>query len=255
MINKEFSIAVAGKGGTGKTTFSALLIRHLIQSNKGPVLVVDADPNSNLNEALGLEYEETIADIREDTLDRVKFNLPEGMTTERYMEYRLQMALVESKDIDMVVMGRPEGPGCYCYANHLLRRYLDMLNVNYPYVIMDNEAGMEHISRRTTRDIDLLFIVSDHSLAGVRAAGRVVETARNLDSRINKIYLVMNRVDNRISPKLEEEIENTGLEFIGTIPPDEAISEYELEGKPLTSLPDDSRAVMAVEEMAKKIGV
>ncbi|HID11122.1 MAG TPA: carbon monoxide dehydrogenase, partial [Candidatus Latescibacteria bacterium] len=140
-------VAVSGKGGTGKTTIAALLVRKLMRMD-GPVLAVDADPNSNLGEQLGMEVGETIGDIREEVLEE---ELPPGMTKDRYLELRIQETLTEGEGVDLLTMGRPEGPGCYCYVNHLLRGFLDRLSKNYRHIVVDNEAGMEHLSRRTTR--------------------------------------------------------------------------------------------------------
>ena len=194
------TIAVAGKGGTGKTTIAGLIVRYLMQRGQGTILAIDADPSSNLNYVLGLDLEETIGDIREDMLDQVQANsslassMPGGMSKHDYLDYQIQMALVEGETIDLLAMGRPEGPGCYCATNNMLRVIMDRIGNNYDYVVMDNEAGMEHISRRTTRDVDHLILVTDLSQRGVIAVKRIIEMVPTLDVNVEKMYLVVNRL-------------------------------------------------------------
>jgi CO dehydrogenase maturation factor len=189
-------IAISGKGGVGKTTLAALTIRWLKERGKGPVLAVDADPNSNLNEHLGLPVAETIGDIREETQAALQ-NLPPSMTKEMYLSMRIQECIVESRGLDLLSMGRQEGPGCYCYINHLLRGYLDGLHKHYAHVVIDNEAGMEHLSRRTTQNVDALLVVSDLSQVGLQAAGRIRDLARKLQLKVGHSYLVLNRVQEK----------------------------------------------------------
>jgi len=238
-------IAVSGKGGTGKTTVAALLVRELALRD-GPVLAVDADPNSILGEQLGMEVEETIGDIREEVLEE---ELPPGITKDRYLEMRVQEVLAEGKGMDLLTMGRPEGPGCYCYVNHLLRGFLDRLVGNYRHVVIDNEAGMEHLSRRTTRDVDWLLVVSDLSIASLKAAGRIRELSEELKLEVKRRGLVLNRTGGELSPLQEEWISKTGLEVVGRIPEDRMIWEYSVNGRPLMELPEDSQAVRAVSEI------
>lgn len=240
------TIAVSGKGGTGKTTVAALIIRELMRD--GPVLAVDADPNSNLGEQLGLRVEETIGDIREEVIEK---EVPPGMTKDRYMELRLQETLSEGKGVDLLTMGRPEGPGCYCYPNYLLRAFLDKLIGNYRHTVVDNEAGMEHLSRRTTRDTDWLLVVSDPSVASIKAAMRIRELSEKLKLGIRKKGLVLNRIDGELSPIQEEWVERTGLEVVGKVPEDEVVEEYSLKGRPLVELPDDSPAAEAISEIVE----
>lgn len=242
------TIAVSGKGGTGKTTVAALIIRELMRD--GPVLAVDADPNSNLGEQLGMDVEETVGDIREEVIER---EIPPGMTKDRYMELRLQETLVEGESVDLLTMGRPEGPGCYCYPNYLLRAFLDKLVGNYKHVVVDNEAGMEHLSRRTTRDLDWLLVVSDPSVASLKAALRIRELSEKLKLGIRKKGLVLNRTDGGLSPLQEEWVERTGLEVVGTVPEDESVMEYSLEGRPLVELPEDSPAAKAISEIVRSL--
>ena len=172
-----FTIAVSGKGGTGKTTLTGMLINFLVRKGKKPILAVDADANANLNEVLGVEVYQTIGDARE----QMKKDVPVGMTKDVWFEMQVQQAVIEQKDYDLIVMGRPEGPGCYCAANSLARRYIDILTDNYKYVVIDNEAGMEHLSRLTTQNVDLLFVVSDPTVRGIRTPGRILEVVRELE--------------------------------------------------------------------------
>jgi CO dehydrogenase maturation factor len=176
------SIAVAGKGGSGKTTLASLIIRYLERSGAGPILAVDADPNANLGESLGLTVGETVGSIIA-SFNEEKINIPPGMTKETYLEYRLNRALVESRGLDLMTMGRGEGPECYCYPNLMLRKFIDTLAGNYAYMVMDNEAGMEHLSRRTTQGVDELLIVSNHSVKGVRTVARIEDLVAQLKLR------------------------------------------------------------------------
>lgn len=249
-----FKIAVAGKGGTGKTTFASLVIRQLIKNNKKPILAVDADANANLNEALGMEIEGSIAD----TLARVYNNLeplPAGMTKDQYVTYKVHQSLSEGNDVDLLVMGGPEGAGCYCYANNLLRGFISELSENYPYLVMDNEAGLEHLSRRTTQNVDILFVTSDATVRGIRSARRIRELVENLRLDIKRMYLVVTRTEDNTISALRDEIERTKLELAGTIPLDERVQEFDLHSRPLIDLPDDSPAVEAVTKILKNTAV
>lgn len=246
------TIAVAGKGGTGKTTVASLIIAELLAREKTPVLAVDADPNANLNEGLGVDVQTTLGDLQAESLGQ-RANLPPGMDRRRYVEYQLQSSLVEESGYDLLVMGRTEGPGCYCSVNDILRAYLDDLVPNYPYVVLDNEAGMEHISRRTTRDIDDLFIVSDENPVGIRSAGNIYRLIKKLELSIGRSYLIVNRTRNGLHAALNDEIEQLELELLGTIPTDDLVVEYNLEQKPLPDLPRETPARRAVGEMLEGI--
>lgn len=246
----SYTIAVAGKGGTGKTTISSLIIAQLLSEKDGSILAVDADPNSTLNEALGVKLEYTLGDVREEMLKN-KYNLPAGMDKHRYMQYRLQTCLVEEKGFDLLAMGRTEGPDCYCYVNNLLRGIMDEFSSNYEYIVMDNEAGMEHLSRRTTRNVDLLLIISDESVIGVRTAGRIYQMSKGLNLNLGDAYLLINRAHEPLPEPVIAEAEKTESKLLGTVPVDENIVEYELAGKSLLSLPDDSPARAAVRELLK----
>jgi CO dehydrogenase maturation factor len=233
------TIAVSGKGGTGKTTFAGMIIRYLLEMNKGPILAVDADANANLNEVLGIEVKATIGQMRE----LMKEEVPTGMTKDVWFEYKVQEALTEAKGFDLLAMGRPEGAGCYCAANTLARKYIDILTDNYPYVVIDNEAGMEHFSRLTTRDVDLLFILSDSSRRGIITACRIRDIVRELNSNIGRELLVLNRIDGPVSEDVLEEIGKNKLELAGAIPSDEDIYRYDLKGMPTFNLPSDAKAL------------
>ncbi|MDI6790847.1 MAG: AAA family ATPase [Thermodesulfobacteriota bacterium] len=236
---RTFVIAMAGKGGTGKTTISALLIRYLLNKNLLPVLVVDADANANLNELLGLKVERTLGQIR----DEMKTAVPTGMTKETYIEYKMQEALIESKGFDLLVMGQPEGPGCYCAANNLLAKYLEILTKNYRTVIVDNEAGMEHLSRLNLREIDVLISVSDPGPRGIMTAKRIADLTTHLDVQVGKKVLIVNRTPDGLDPVLREEINKAGLVLGGTIRQDTLIAAYELKKLSFLDLPSESAAV------------
>lgn len=248
-------IAVAGKGGTGKTTLSALIIRYIIEERPGKsILAVDADANANLNEALGLEEFNPISDILAETKDPKK--VPEGMTKDIFVEYSLHNALVESDSYDLVVMGNPQGPGCYCFPSDLLRKHLENLRDNYDYVVIDNEAGLEHLSRRIMSDIDTLLVTSDSSARGVRSAGRVHDIVKSVKLDVKQMGLVISRILNEGDVEaLQEEIEKTGLDLVGKIPMDPKISEYDLKGTPLFDLPADSPAYLAVKKMLDRLQI
>ena len=247
-------IAVAGKGGVGKTTFAALLLRQMVQQKREiSVLAVDADPNANLGEALGLTVTATISDLLEQTKDPK--TIPTGMPKNIFIEYKLQQSLVETKDIDLLVMGGPQGAGCYCYPNDLLRKYIENMGENYDFVVVDSEAGLEHISRRTIPRIDEMFVISDSSARGIRSAGRVYELIRGLKSAVGTIHLIVTKTSEGSMESLNEEIERTGLTVIGDIPLDALVVEYDLAGKPLFDLPDDAVSVKAVESILHRAGI
>ncbi len=246
-------IAVAGKGGTGKTTFSALVVKELIKQTQANILAVDADPNSNLNEALGLELRATIADI----LDELKsFSaIPQGMPKDVFMEYRLNQVLIESPKFDLLVMGVPQGSGCYCYPNDLMRKHLEVLRANYDYLVLDNEAGMEHLSRKVVTEIDFLLIISDATARGVRSADRVKQIVDSVGINVKKVGLVITKTTEAGINPLNDEIMRTGLELIGTIPYDEEVVKLDLAGEPLFNLTAETKAVQAVAEIVQQIGL
>jgi CO dehydrogenase maturation factor len=249
----SINIAVAGKGGTGKTSVTSLIIRYIINNGLGNILAVDADPNSNLAESLGLKVNQTVGRIL-NQFQGEKLNIPQGMTKEAYLEYQLNTAITESKGLDLVTMGRGEGPECYCYPNVVIRKLIDDWAKNYRFVVMDNEAGMEHLSRRTTQNIDELLLVSDHSVKGLRAVARIRELVAELKLIVKRESVIINLVPGSdIDPLLSKEMERLGITAAAIIPVDEDVKRYDLEQKPLFDLPDTSAAVTAVNELMDRL--
>jgi len=248
----SINIAVAGKGGTGKTSVTSLVIRYLLKNDLGTVLAVDADPNSNLAENLGLEVRQTIGRILNEFQGK-KLNIPAGMTKEAYLEYHLNVAITESKGLDLITMGRGEGPECYCYPNVVIRKLIDEWSKNYAYVVMDNEAGLEHLSRRTTQNVDELLMISDHTVKGLRAVARVRDLVAELKLAVKRESVIINQVPGEIDPLLSEEMVRLGIVPAAIIPLDEDLKRYDLEQNPLFSMPDTSRAVTAVNDLMAKL--
>lgn len=247
-------IAVAGKGGVGKTTFTALLLRQMVHRKQGTsILAVDADPNANLGEALGMTVSATISELLEQSKDPKA--IPQGMPKNIFIEYKLQQSLVESKEIDLLVMGGPQGAGCYCYPNDILRKHLESIGENYDFVAVDSEAGLEHISRRTIPHIEVMFVISDSSARGIRSAGRVHDLIRGLKSAVQTIFLIVTKTTEGSIESLSDEIKQTGLTLIGEIPLDPLVVEYDLAGKPLFNLPDDAVSVKAVDNILNRAGI
>lgn len=243
-----YTIAFAGKGGTGKTSLAGLTIKYLSSKRRGPVLGVDADSNSCLNEALGVEVHTTVGRLREESLDTVRSGAdrPGGMSMEQLFDYEVQQSVVEAKGFDLIVMGRPEGPGCYCAANNIIRKYTDKLSETYPYVIIDNEAGMEHLSRRTTHKVDLLIIVSDPTMKGVLTAKRIYELVDEINLDVENRILIINRVIGDAADGLRDFAERSGINFAGFVPQDGLIAQFDLEGKPVYQLPEEASSVKAL---------
>lgn len=237
-----YSIALAGKGGTGKTTMAGLLVKYLLSKNKTPVLAVDADANANLNEVLGVKVTDTLGHARE---EMKKGQVPNGMTKDVFMSMRMQQAIIEHDGFDLVVMGQPEGAGCYCAANSLLAGFLEKLTGNYPYLVMDNEAGMEHISRLTTRDVDVLLIVADASRRGLQAGVRINALVKHLNIGVRHTHLMINQAKDEPDPEALAIIESAGLDFVGTVREDDTLYDYDLKGKPTIALPMESQVVQA----------
>ncbi len=244
------TIALAGKGGSGKTTVASLIISYLLKKGKKPVLAVDADPNSNLDEVLGVKSDTTLVSTVDEIMEK-KEEIPAGITKERLLEFHLQDALIESRGFDLLVMGRTEGPGCYCRANHLLKGFIEKLSQNYPYTVMDNEAGMEHLSRRTTRDIDILIIVANPTPVSFRSARRVYETTQKLKLNIKKSYLLVNQIRAEF-PQKEESFD---VELLGNLPYDEEILKASVNGSSIFTLPETSIAKKAVDELMGRLGI
>jgi len=247
---KAFTIAVAGKGGVGKTTVAALLIDIL--RCRGPVLAVDADPNCNLGEALGIPVEKTLGQLRDEILEKMG-ELPPGVPKDQLLELGLHQCLVEDEGVDLLAMGHGEGPRCYCMVNHVLRRVIDTLRENYRYVVMDNEAGMEHLSRRTTQDVDVLLVVAEPRPVSLRSAARISAIAEELKLRIARKFLVLNRVEEGLPPELGKELGGLGLPLLGWIPEDKVVEELWAQRRPLRELPKSSPARRAAEAILQKI--
>jgi len=237
-----FSIALAGKGGTGKTTLAGFLVKYLLRHHKTPVLAVDADSNSNLNEVLGVAVTDTLGNAREDMKKGV---VPRGMTKDVFMSMKLEQAVSESDGFDLIVMGRPEGSGCYCAANSLLVGFLEKLVDNYPYIVMDNEAGMEHVSRLTTKNVNLLLLVSDPSRRGLQAALRIDALTRELNIGVGKSYIIINQVKEPPSAEVLKLIADAGVELAGTVPEDRMVYDFDYKGRPTIQMPDTSPCVQA----------
>lgn len=255
LTNISTAIAVSGKGGTGKTTLSGLLIVSLVKTGKTPVLAIDADPNATLNETLGVTSDKSIGNLREEVRENIEA-IPAGMPKETFLEYRMQDAIIEEKGFDVLAMGRPEGPGCYCYVNSVLRKYMDQISGNYPYVVMDNEAGMEHLARQTTRKADHLLITSDPSMRGIETAARLRDLAQEERLHIGHTYLVVNNIataQEELNEAIQEKIKERDLELVGIIPHDELITRFDLEKKPFFDLPEESPALQAARRILGKI--
>lgn len=252
----SFTIAVAGKGGVGKSTLAALMILKLVKNGKGAVLAVDADPNVNLNGLLGIEMHQTVGGLREETLKVIKKgDFPAGISKSMYLQLGLEECLIEDKGLDLLVMGRQEGPGCYCLVNSILREFLDSISRNYRYVVIDNEAGMEHLSRRTTRDVNMLLLVSDDNPVSLRSAGNISRMGKELDLAISKKYLILNNVRETIPLHLEKEIEENDLTLLAKIPQDEFVSSLSKEGRSLKDLPENSPALRSAANLLEKLNL
>ena len=244
----SFNIAVAGKGGTGKTSMTSLVIRYLLKNSSGPILAIDADANANLGESLGLTVERTVGSVL-DTFQKDKIKIPSGMSKQVYLNYKLNEIIVESKGFDLVTMGKGEGPDCYCAPNLVLKNFADSLAENYTYTVMDNEAGMEHLSRRTTQNIDALLIFSDHSVKGVRTVARIRDLVSELKLVVKRQLVIINFVPTELDPSVSKELDRLGIDPVITIPQDKEVYEYDLKLKPLLDLPDTTKAVRAVTEL------
>lgn len=245
-----FSIALAGKGGTGKTTMAGLLVKYLLKQGKSPVLAVDADSNSNFNEVLGVAVADTLGNARE---EMKKGNVPSGMTKDVFISMKLEESVAESDGFDLIVMGRPEGAGCYCAANSLLTAFLEKLVNNYPYIVMDNEAGMEHISRLTTKNVDVLLLVSDPSRRSLQAALRIDELARELNIGVGRSGLLINQAKEPPSEEVLRMIADAGVELVGTVPEDRTVYDYDLNGRPTIQMPEQTPCVAAAFAAFDKI--
>jgi CO dehydrogenase maturation factor len=254
---KPVTIAVAGKGGTGKTTFCGMLIEYLGASGKGPILAVDADPNSNLNEVLGVEVETSLGEVREQMLDKGEgTQVPEGMSKQEYASFMFGSALIEEENFDMLVMGRTQGKGCYCYVNGVLTSEIQKYSGNYRYIVVDNEAGMEHISRGTLPHIDILLLISDSSRRGIQAVGRIAQMTEELNLRPDRMKLVVNRAPNGVPDEgVLDEIQKQGLDLLGVLPQDETVYRFDCDGKPSSRVPEDSPIKVALRKIIGSLGI
>lgn len=251
------TIAVAGKGGVGKTTTCGMLIDYLCKKNNGPVLVVDADANSNLNEVLGVEVETSLGTIREEMAQaEMKGTIPAGMTKADYAEFKFNSAIVEEDDFDMLVMGRTQGKGCYCYVNGVLKTQVDKYAKNYRYIVMDNEAGLEHVARGTLPHVDTMLLISDCSRRGVQAVARIAEMVQEMNLNPGQMGLIVNRAPNGVLDEgVKAEIEKHGLTLFGVLPQDDAVFRCDCDGQPSSKLPDTDPMKVALHRVAQSIGL
>jgi CO dehydrogenase maturation factor len=254
-----YTIAFAGKGGTGKTTICGLFLDRLVKAGKGPILAVDADANSNLNEVLGVEKQITLGDIREEVAHAdmsEKSPIPLGMSKQEYTDFRFGSALIEEKDYDMLIMGRTQGKGCYCFVNDLLREQIRKYYEGYTYLVVDNEAGLEHISRGILPPVDLILLVSDCSRRGIQAAGRIAEMIGQLDMPVKNAHLIVNRAPGgKLEEGILEEIKTQGLSLAGVIPHDDDVYRYDAAGKALVTLSEDGPVKKALGEIIQKLNI
>ena len=251
------TIAVAGKGGVGKTTTCGMIIDYLCKSGKGPLLVVDADANANLNEVLGVEMETSLGQIREEMAQaELKKTIPAGMTKGDYAEMKFSQALIEDDDFDMLIMGRTQGEGCYCYVNSMLKRQMDKYVPNYKYVVMDNEAGLEHVARGTLPHVDTMLLVSDCSRRGIQAVARIADIIGEMDLKPGRVGLIVNRAPNGLlDDGIRQEIEKHGLNLLGVLPQDEAVYRCDCDGHPSAQLPEDNPVKVALKGIMQSIGL
>ena len=246
------TIAIAGKGGVGKSTISALLIKWLNTRGIDSILAVDADANVNLNDLLGVEAGESIGAIREEMKEKAD-KLPGGMTKQQFFEYKINQCLVETANFDLISMGRPEGPGCYCYSNNLLRDILKTVADNYDYVVIDNEAGMEHLSRRTAQDIDYLLMVSDPSVRGIQTAGRLNRLLEELKTRVGARYLIINRVRGELSQEVVRQVEVEKLELLAVIMDDENAGQMDSRGEAVYGIDSESAIFKTIDNVGSSL--
>ena len=251
------TIAVAGKGGVGKTTTCGMIIDYLCAKQQGPVLVVDADANSNLNEVLGVEVETSLGAIREEMAQaELKKTIPAGMTKAEYAEYKFNSALIEEDDFDMIVMGRTQGKGCYCYVNGVLKTQVDKYAKNYKYIVMDNEAGLEHVARGTLPKVDTMLLLSDCSRRGIQAAARVAEMIDEMDLKPGALGLIVNRAPGGIlDDGVKAEIEKHGLNLLGVLPQDDGVYRCDCNGEPSAKLPANNPVKIALKGIMQQLGL
>ena len=251
------TIAVAGKGGVGKTTTCGMMIDYLCKKGNGPLLVVDADANANLNEVLGVEAETTLGEIREEMARaEMKGTIPAGMTKADYAEFKFNSALIEEDDFDMLVMGRTQGKGCYCYVNGVLKSQVDKYAKNYSYIVMDNEAGLEHVARGTLPHVDTMLLISDCSRRGIQAVARLAEMVEEMELKPGRMGLIVNRAPGGVLDSgIQEEIEKHGLNLLGVLPQDDAVYRCDCAGEPSAKLPQNNPVKEALAGILQSIGL
>jgi len=252
-----YTIAVAGKGGVGKTTTCGMIIDYLCNKKQGPVLVVDADANANLNEVLGVEVETSLGQIREEMAQaELRGTLPAGMTKADYADFKFSSAIIEEDDFDMLVMGRTQGKGCYCYVNGVLKTQVDKYAKNYSYIVMDNEAGLEHVARGTLPKVDTMLLISDCSRRGIQAAARVAEIVGEMELNPAQMGLIVNRApDGKLDDGVMEEIRKHGLKLLGVLPQDDGVYRCDCDGEPSAKLPETNPVKAAVWDIMKNMGL
>ena len=251
------TIAVAGKGGVGKTTTCGMLIDYLCAKGQGPVLVVDADANANLNEVLGVEAQTSLGEIREEMAQaELKGSIPAGMTKADYAEFKFSSAIIEEDDFDMLIMGRTQGKGCYCYVNGVLKTQVDKYAKNYKYIVMDNEAGLEHVARGTLPHVDTMLLISDCSRRGIQAVARIAEMVKEMELKPGRMGLIVNRAPGgQLDDGVKAEIEKHGLELLGVLPQDEGVYRCDCDGEPSAKLPASNPVKLALKDIMKSIGL
>jgi len=246
-------IAVSGKGGTGKTLVASIFVKLLSKMGKD-LLIIDADPDSNIPETLGIDVNKTVGDVREELKKDINNrNIPTGVNKWDILDYKIMESIVETPNFDLLMMGRPEGSGCYCAVNNMLRKIIENISSNYDFIVIDTEAGLEHLSRRTTQSVDTMLVISDSSKRGLHTASRVGKLSKELDISFENIYLILNRVKEGKEEELFKKAQKTNIEVIGLIHDDKTVAEFDLEGKPLIELPDDSEPVLVVKDIIDKL--
>ena len=251
------TIAVAGKGGGGKTTTCGMLIDYLCAKGQGPVLVVDADANANLNEVLGVEAQTSLGEIREEMAQaELKGSIPAGMTKADYADFKFSSAIIEEDDFDMLIMGRTQGKGCYCYVNGVLKTQVDKYAKNYKYIVMDNEAGLEHVARGTLPKVDTMLLISDCSRRGIQAVARIAEMVKEMELKPGRMGLIVNRAPGgQLDDGVKAEIEKHGLDLLGVLPQDEGVYRCDCDGQPSAKLPSSNPVKFALKDIMKSIGL
>ena len=251
------TIAVAGKGGVGKTTTCGMLIDYLCAKGQGPVLVVDADANANLNEVLGVEAQTSLGEIREEMAQaELKGSIPAGMTKADYADFKFSSAIIEEDDFDMLIMGRTQGKGCYCYVNGVLKTQVDKYAKNYKYIVMDNEAGLEHVARGTLPKVDTMLLISDCSRRGIQAVARIAEMVKEMELKPGRMGLIVNRAPGGVLDEgVKAEIEKHGLDLLGVLPQDEGVYRCDCDGQPSAKLPSSNPVKLALKDIMKSIGL